>query len=197
MHCQGWHACMLAWRRAQPVCAMVIRVGCLSSACSAVSSTCFPSVHIVTIASRLAVPINASPANLRLPRFYGTSKHPPATLMPFTLPPNLSKEELTLVVRDALQQLHDCGGAQAVLSALGSTLSAVTTPSASPAKPDKPLAKWQRAVKLISEFPDPFLARGVHRLAIERCVRHRWDPDIENWRIDDGALLRDLHKHHT
>lgn len=93
-----------------------------------------------------------------------------------------------LVVKDALQQLHDrCGGAPAVLSALGSTLAAVTTQAASPAKADKPLAKWQRAVQLINEFPDPFLARGVHRLAIERCVRHRWDPDIDNWRIDDGT----------
>lgn len=110
--------------------------------------------------------------------------------MAFTLPTNLTKEELQLVVKDALQQLHDrCGGPQTVLAALGNVLSTVTTQTTSPAKPDKPLAKWQRAVQLISEFPDPFLARGVHRLAIERCVRHRWDPDIDNWRIDDGVWI--------
>mmetsp|Transcript_26969 Transcript_26969/g.69935 ORF Transcript_26969/g.69935 Transcript_26969/m.69935 type:complete len:637 (-) Transcript_26969:333-2243(-) len=133
----------------------------------------------------------------------------------FNLPERLGfgvsgKREFDL---DELEQLHKFlvgeiashYGAPAAVKVLGKALlklefgepSSPTTPTAIPTEAiagkrglRSLQGRWRKAHEMLVEYPDMWVARGVHERPLAYAIRRRWNPRQEMWVADEDVMVK-------
>lgn len=67
------------------------------------------------------------------------------------------------------------------------------SPVSSTGEPDEKLhSRWIKGVALAHGKVDPWASRRIHRLPMEHCKRHRYDPHGESWVVDDVLVKMEV-----
>mmetsp|Transcript_2601 Transcript_2601/g.7375 ORF Transcript_2601/g.7375 Transcript_2601/m.7375 type:complete len:628 (+) Transcript_2601:74-1957(+) len=50
--------------------------------------------------------------------------------------------------------------------------------------------RWKKAHEMLVEYPDLWVARGVHKQPLLRAIRRRWNPRVNEWNPDEDVMVK-------